>query len=143
MISLQVLEALLSTDAARRQAAEAHFQSTPVNERVVLWPTVWQQTVNNTTTVQQQQTLAHMIAVLWRRDILKCTVDTNVLVSLLGPLQQIFGSSSPSAIVDDKVRAAVGHCLAEVVALLQTNIALEQTLQGTEALVGSPLLYNY
>ena len=133
MISLQVLEALLSTDTARRQAAEAHFQSTPVDDRVLMWPAEWEQA---TMGAPSSMALPHMIAVLWRRDILTCTTNSN-LSSLLGPLQQIFGSA---AITDDKIRGAIGHCLAEVVALVQTNAALEQTLIGTEAVVSTGII---
>ena len=133
MISLQVLESLLSTDAARRQLAEAHFQSTPVDERVLMWPAVWEQAATST---PSSTALPHMIAVLWRRDILTSTSNSN-LDSLLVPLQQILCST---AIKDDKIRAAFGHCLAEVVALVQTGTALEQTLQGTEALVRTEMI---
>ena len=130
MITLQVLEALLSNDAHRRQAAEAHFQSVDVNERVLAWPSVWHQATQQ----QQQLALFHMIAVLWRRDILQCNVTANHLAPLLEPLQQIFVSGPFD---HDKVRSAIGHCLAEVVALVQSSAALEQSLQATESMVSS------
>lgn len=119
MISLDVIEALLSSDSQRRQAAEAHFQSVDVNQRVLAWPAVWP----TVTTAA----VAHLVCVLWRRDILNCTVDT---ASLLAPLQQILGSAP-----DDRTRAAIGYCLAEVVARTATSAALEQVLTGTESLV--------
>ena len=134
MISLHVIEALLSSDSQRRQAAEAHFQSLDVNERVFAWPAAWaeaQQSAGSSTTVAT--TVAHMMAVLWRRDILQCTVD---VAPLLAPLQQIFVSTSSSAAAsDERIRSAIGHCLAEVVALVQTSAALEQALQGMDAVV--------
>jgi hypothetical protein len=132
MIPLNILEALLSSNGQHRQAAEAHLQSLDVNQRVFEWVSVWRELEQ----VQQQPNpantaLPHMIAVLWRRDILSCS--TNV-TSLLDPLQRIFASNTP-VVADEKVRSALGYCLAEVVALVQTSAALEQTLQVTESLV--------
>ena len=131
MITLSLLEALLSSNGQQRQAAEAHLQSLDVNQRVFGWPVVWQQVEQAVVEPQLNTALSHMIAVLWRRDILTCS--TNV-ATLLEPLQQIFASDS-KLVVDDKIRSAIGYCLAEVVALLHTSAALEQTLQATQVMV--------
>lgn len=145
MISLQVLQAFLSNDASQRQAAEAHFQNMDVNARVLEWPAVYQQAIsgndtnrNNNNNINNNTAMLHMIAVLWRRDILQCGgggggANNSSLVTLMDPLLQIFAAS---ALDDDKIRAAFGHCLAEVVALTESSAALEQALKPTEALVG-------
>lgn len=130
MIGLKVLEALLSNDAQRRQMAEAHFQAMDVNARVVEWPAVFHQAAAAAdSNINSKMALMHMITVLWRRDILQCEPEKTAV--LLDPLCQLFAAPS----LAEKIRAALGHCLAEVVALTQSTQALEQALQVTEGMV--------
>ena len=130
MITLEILQALLSADTARRQAAEAHFQSMAVQDRVVAWPSVWP-------ALQADPALAQLAAVLWRRDILNCTnAATGVVATLQEPIAHIYCQAA-AAPVSDTIRTAVGHCWAEVVAMTGTTAALEQTLQATQGMVSN------
>lgn len=135
MISLAVVQALLSADASQRQAAEAHLQSLPVTTRVGAWAGVWHEaSVSHTNATATTTTpLLHMIAVLWRRDILQCSDQPDATTALLAPLTHIF-CASPANSLTPHIRSAIGYCLAEVVALA-TSAVLEETLQATEPLV--------
>ena len=100
MVTLELLDALLSPDAGRRRQTEEYFQALPLESRV-----------------QGLLGLAgqnHLAAVLLRRDVLKMA-DAE---SLVDPLLSAFLASSSTT------RTALGHCLAEVcgtVAILSPN----------------------
>jgi hypothetical protein len=132
MISLAVVQALLSADAPHRQAAEAHLQSLPVTTRVGAWSSVWHEATSAHQDAADVTPVLHLIAVLWRRDILQCGDAPQTTAALLAPLRHIF--CGPAGLTP-QIRSAIGYCLAEVVALADTSLALEQTLQATEALV--------
>ena len=70
MISNELLEALLSPDATRRQNAETHFTSLEVHARI-------EGLIRHLETTKQQST-THLAAVLLRRDILQLTVPTEL-----------------------------------------------------------------
>jgi hypothetical protein len=109
-----LLSALLSRDNAQRQAAEKHMQSLPVEQRCVTWLNILQ-------SPGQEQHYYHMAAVLLRRDILK-TTQGNLLISMVDPLLMLALPSeiSPNTIsMPDIIVMAIGHCLAELCAVLQ------------------------
>jgi hypothetical protein len=101
-ITPEVLEALLSPNGSVRQQAESHFHALTLTDRVqgLMGRLV------DTASPPQHQLLS---AVLLRRDILKLT-DITMLQELLSPLLRCFFASPDS-------KMAVGHCLAEVVAV--------------------------
>ena len=111
MISSEVLDAILSPDAGRRSQAETILQSMSVVQRV-------QGFMNHLSTTQASSPQTQMLAaVLLRRDILKLT-DVNMLKELVSPLLSAFSTSA-------SCKQQVGHCLAEICAILsfQTNAA--------------------
>eukprot|EP00980_Cylindrotheca_fusiformis_P001646 scaffold374_cov124-Cylindrotheca_fusiformis.AAC.5 len=97
MITAELLEALLSSDTARRSQAEKHYESLTSLDRV--------QGLMNQLNHESPQ-IQLLTAVLLRRDILKVT-DVNLLQKLVLPLLSSFEG-----------RPQVGHCLAEVCAIL-------------------------
>ena len=111
MISSEVLDAILSPDAGRRSQAETILQSMSVVQRV-------QGFMNHLSTTQASSPQTQMLAaVLLRRDILKLT-DVAMLKELVSPLLSAFSTSA-------SCKQQVGHCLAEICAILsfQTNAA--------------------
>ena len=101
-ITPEVLEALLSPNGSVRQQAESHFHALTLTYRV---QGLMGRLIDNASPPQHQL----LSAVLLRRDILKLT-DITMLQGLLSPLLQCFFASSNS-------KMAIGHCLAEVVAV--------------------------
>jgi hypothetical protein len=116
MITPELLEALLSPDAAQRSHAETFFQGLNVSDRV-------QSLVTRLLANDMAPHLERLTAVLLRRDILKLT-DVALLKELVSPLLQCYSYeksysyASYNSASSSSSKISIGHCLAEICATL-------------------------
>ncbi|KAG7348416.1 hypothetical protein IV203_017121 [Nitzschia inconspicua] len=113
MLTLEVLQALLSLDSARRSQAETVFQSIAVPDRIQAL-TNHLLALSSSTSVSaagNNDALSMLTAVLLRRDILKLK-DPSMLNDLVEPLLQSYNGCSSAAAGSSQLQ--IGHCLAEV-----------------------------
>lgn len=108
MISVELLRALLSPNAKIRDQAETVFRSIAVPERIQALSNLLLTTA--AATDSDSRSVAMLIAVLLRRDILKLT-DLSMFYELVAPLLQCYTNTSNTAL---NTKVAVGHCLAEI-----------------------------
>ena len=105
MVTLELLDALLSPNSNRRGDAESFFQSLPLLDRAT---GLAQQIISSTNDAHGPYHLVSLAAVLLRRDILRIN-EYQLVIQFVDPLLGVFLlASMPHA-----TRIAIGHCLAE------------------------------
>lgn len=130
MITVELLDALLSPEAERRKQAETYYEqiktSTSATDRCTSLLTIFVQQQQSQSSQKQILPLhiQQFILVLLRRDILKLNdtgyLKNNLLPNLLQAFSVGGGTSSTFSNSQNasRVRTAIGHCIAEVVAVI-------------------------
>jgi hypothetical protein len=112
MLTLEVLQALLSPDSGMRSQAETIYQSIDIPERIKAL-TNRLLALSSSSGNNDNDAIIMLIAVLLRRDILRLT-DSAMLNDLVVPLLQCFIGCSTTTGAAASAKLQIGHCLAEV-----------------------------
>mmetsp|Transcript_26074 Transcript_26074/g.53613 ORF Transcript_26074/g.53613 Transcript_26074/m.53613 type:complete len:1200 (-) Transcript_26074:141-3740(-) len=129
MLSIELLQALLSPEAGIRDQAETIFRSIAVPERVQALTNVLLKTDSS------YNDISLLTAVLLRRDLIKLT-DSAMLNELVAPLLQCYTQTSIATL---NTKVAIGHSLAEVCSSLSV-ISDSSALQSNVDPVVSKIL---
>jgi hypothetical protein len=135
LLTLAVLQELLSSDSGIRSQAETVFHSIELPKRIQdltnhLLVLSSSSLSTSTTNTSSNDAVIVLSAVLLRRDILKLT-DPYMLSELVTPLLQCYNGTKTSA--DGSKKLQIGHCLAEICSSL--SILNGNTTASTPILV--------